>query len=189
MANRQRIRGSLSSPAATCRRNQRGCGGTGLSWLVPGHGCCPTDCPGQCSSCPSHSLAPRDGGKGCELCPCQLCPEDTAAPHTDGREQDQHSCSLPPRRSPSSQPLCRHSRSPVPQLCGSNVVLPGTCFFTSSFRSSESPEAAAMALLTWKAAGLVRGLPGTGDTGQAGLRWDCHMHWLWDHCTNVSVPP
>lgn len=66
------------------------------------------------------------------------------------------------------------------------MVSSGTCFFTSSFRSSESPgpqEAPAIALLMWDAAGLMRGLPGSRDTGKAGLRWDCHMHWLWNDCT------
>lgn len=109
---------------------------------------------------------------GCKPCLCQLCPGDTPVPHMDG-SRTQHSCSLPlpPKRGPSSHQLCWYSRSPAPQLWGSNVVLPGTCFFTSSFRSSASPgpqEAPAMALLMWDAAGLMRGLPGSRDTDRQG---------------------
>lgn len=41
-----------------------------------------------------------------------------------------------------------------------------------------------MALLMWDAAGLMRGLLAAGtQTGEAGLRWNCHMHWLWDDYT------
>lgn len=49
--------------------------------------------------------------------------------------------------------------------------------------SHQGPKSPAMALLMWDAAGLMRGLPGSRDTGKSGLRWDCHMHWLWNDCT------
>lgn len=106
---------------------------------------------------------------GCKPC---LCPGDTPAPHTDG-SRTQHSCSLPlpPKRGPSSHQLCWHSRNPALQLCRGDVVLPGTCFFTSSFRSSKSPgpqEAPARGLLMWDAAGLMQGLPGSRNTDRQG---------------------
>lgn len=93
----------------------------------------------------------------------------------------------PTKEGPSSHQLCWYSRSPAPPLCRSNVVLPGTGFFTSSSRSSESPgpqKAPATAPLMWDAAGLMRGMLEAGtQTGEAGLRWNCHMHWLWDDYT------
>lgn len=146
MASCQRIRDCLSSPAATCRRNQRGCRGTRLSWLVPGHGCYPRPL------LLSHRLPwpvqllsltqPCTTGwrKRLQTLPVPAVSWGHSCP-THGWEQDPTvllSASAT-KEGPELPPALLAQQEPSTTAVRNNVVLSGTCFFTSSSRSSESP--------------------------------------------------
>lgn len=154
MVSRQRIRDSLSSPAATCREEIKGgWGGMGLSWPIPGHHCCPHRLfwPVQLLaslSITQGSPVPQDGEKGLEkvanpahtgCTPGTLLCQKTqvgAGPSCPGPRPFSLPWNL--KMCSTAHGYCWHDRSPSPRPRGWNEFLPGTCYFTSCFSSSKS---------------------------------------------------
>lgn len=147
MVSCQCIRDSLSSPAATCREETKGvCGEMGLSWPLLGHRCCPHRVlwPTQLLVSPS---IPQGNPTPQELRanPARAgCTPGTLLSQTQGGRRIQLSWSLPLLPALESKaalhrpPTLRACQEPIAAATAGNVVLQGTCFFTSCCSSSKS---------------------------------------------------